>query len=243
MRVLIMGTLLAAVGCTEKKLDAVALRTRGVAYRERGDYDRAIQDFEAAIKLKPDMAGAYSGRGIVYQLKGDHRRAIQDFDQALKLNPRLAIALKNRGRAHFFLGQFAEAAADLRQGLTFDSSSTYNVIWLHLALKRLPQDDAKDFAAQLARTDSVQWPAPIARFYLGRMTAAQLVAVSATMDSKTLGDQRCAVAFYIGEDLLWKQQPAEARRQFEYARANCPKIWTEYLGAVEELRRLDSGSQ
>ena len=32
---------------------------RGIAWHHKGDYDRAIQDFNKAIKLRPDCAEAY----------------------------------------------------------------------------------------------------------------------------------------------------------------------------------------
>ena len=52
------------------------------------------------------------------------------------------------------------------------------------------------FVAQLARTDSVRWPRPVAKHYLGTITAEQLLAASGRTDSKVKSDQRCAMAFY-----------------------------------------------
>ena len=45
---------------------------------DKGDYDRAIADFDQAIQLKPDYADAYYNRGIAYHDKGDYDRAIAD---------------------------------------------------------------------------------------------------------------------------------------------------------------------
>ena len=52
------------------------------------DYDRAIADFDQAIKLDPNCAVAYHDRGLAYRDKGDNDRAIADFDQAIKLDPK-----------------------------------------------------------------------------------------------------------------------------------------------------------
>jgi len=38
---------------------------RGVAYYMKGEYDRAIRDYNKAIELKPDCAEAYYNRGTV----------------------------------------------------------------------------------------------------------------------------------------------------------------------------------
>jgi lipoprotein NlpI len=217
---------------------ASAYKNRGVAYAQNGDYDRAIQDFDQSLKLKPDMASAFNSRGLAFQQKGDFGKSLADFDEALKLKPDNATALKNRGRSHFFQGQFAEAAADLDKGGSYDSTNAYVVIWSHLAKQRLGQDDTKDFVAKLARTDTVGWPAPVAKYYLGKLTAEQLDAAAVATTSKVRADQRCAASFYIGEFLLLKKQIPEAKKRLEDAKANCPKGWTEQQGAVAELSRL-----
>jgi lipoprotein NlpI len=217
---------------------ASAYKNRGVTYAQKGDYDRAIQDFDQALKLKPDMASAYNSRGLAHQTKGDFVKSVQDFDEAIKLRPDNATALKNRGRSEFFQGKFAEAAADLEKGGSYDSTNAYVAIWLHLAKQRLGQDDTKEFVAKLARTDTVTWPAPVAKYYLGKMTAAQLDSSAGATASKVQSDQRCAASFYIGEFLLLKKQIPEAKKRFEDARDKCPKAWTEQQGAVAELGRL-----
>jgi lipoprotein NlpI len=216
---------------------ANALQNRGIAYRVKGDYDRAIADHDQAITLRPGFAAAFNSRGFAYQLKGDFERAIADYNAATNLKPDLAAALKNRGRTEFYLGRFADAATDLRAGLRFDSSNAYNVIWLYLATMRLGSADAQDFAAQLVRTDSVRWPAPVARFYLGRLTAEQLMAAASKIDARIRTDQRCSAAFYIGESELWLHRFAEAAQHFREAVATCSRDFSEYQGAAAELGR------
>lgn len=217
---------------------ARAYRLRGDALRDKGAYDAAIEAYDQAIKRKADDAGVFTDRAYVYQIKGEYDRAIQDFDRAIALKSNHALALKNRGRTHFYMGHFADAAADLRRGAQIDSTNAYVAIWLHMAVKRLGQDNAKEFATQLARTDSARWPAPVARFYQGRLTAEQLMAAALSTDSKAQADQRCAAAFYIGEAALWNRQPAEAARRFQETVASCPKSFTEFDAARAELVRL-----
>ena len=50
---------------------ALAYLNRGLFRHARKDYDRAIADFDQAIKLAPDNASAVNARGLVYDIKGD----------------------------------------------------------------------------------------------------------------------------------------------------------------------------
>ena len=45
---------------------AIEHYNRGVTYGNQGEYQRAIQDFDKAIQLDPDLAPAYNNRGLAY---------------------------------------------------------------------------------------------------------------------------------------------------------------------------------
>ena len=66
---------------------ATSYINRGGAYSDRGDYERAIADFNEAIRLDPKYAAAYFGRGRAYELKSDFANALSDFRAALGLAP------------------------------------------------------------------------------------------------------------------------------------------------------------
>jgi tetratricopeptide (TPR) repeat protein len=48
---------------------AEVFNNRGVAYRVKGDHERAIQDYGQAIKLNAKFAAAYINRGVAYDYK------------------------------------------------------------------------------------------------------------------------------------------------------------------------------
>ena len=51
------------------------------------DYDKALHDYNEAIKLSPEEAKYYQVRAFIYQTKGDLKAAVADVDKILKLDP------------------------------------------------------------------------------------------------------------------------------------------------------------
>jgi tetratricopeptide (TPR) repeat protein len=64
-----------------------ALIARGAVYERKGDGDRAIGDYDTALRLDPTLADIFNARGDLYRKKGDRVHALADFGAALKLNP------------------------------------------------------------------------------------------------------------------------------------------------------------
>jgi tetratricopeptide (TPR) repeat protein len=95
---------------------AEAFNNRGVAYRLKGDYDRALADYAQAIKLNAKLAAVFVNRGVVYDKKGELDHAIQDYDQAIKLKPSVE-AYFNRGNAYLGKSQYASAIDDYNQAI------------------------------------------------------------------------------------------------------------------------------
>jgi tetratricopeptide (TPR) repeat protein len=61
------------------------LVNRGIIHKRNGNLQRALDDFNAALEIDPDLAEAYLNRGSVYFLAGNAARAIEDYEQSLHL--------------------------------------------------------------------------------------------------------------------------------------------------------------
>jgi tetratricopeptide (TPR) repeat protein len=104
---------------------------QGLDKFQRGDYRRAIQDFNEALRINPDLAdseavaslqaSAYYYRGMSRYKKGDSLGAIQDYSQVLGINPHHVEAYSNRGWIRSELGDRWGAMQDYNQALQIDS--------------------------------------------------------------------------------------------------------------------------
>jgi tetratricopeptide (TPR) repeat protein len=99
---------------------ASAFNNRGGAYNDKKDYDRAIADFDQAIRLDPKYAFAYKNRGTAYYGKNDYDRAFADFGQAIRLDPKYAAAYGDRGNLYDDKKDYDRAIADYDQAIRLD---------------------------------------------------------------------------------------------------------------------------
>jgi tetratricopeptide (TPR) repeat protein len=100
---------------------ATAFDNRGVAYRLKGEYERALQDYDQAIRLNPNNANAYNNRGIIYRIKGEYARAIADYSEAIWLkNGDFPAAYYNRALANADKGEYELSLRDLDVVMRFN---------------------------------------------------------------------------------------------------------------------------
>jgi tetratricopeptide (TPR) repeat protein len=77
---------------------------RGLIYSKQGKYQRAIEDYDEAIRLDPKLGIAYFGRGNTYSKLHHYRQAIKDFSEAIRIDPNYIGAYNNRGICYGELG-------------------------------------------------------------------------------------------------------------------------------------------
>lgn len=99
---------------------AIDFNNRGVAYYNKTDYDRAIADYNQAIRLDPSFVQAYNGRCATYNNKGDSDRALADCNEAISLDPNFAFAYYNRGIVKRARGDTAGGDTDIARARELD---------------------------------------------------------------------------------------------------------------------------
>ncbi len=93
---------------------------RGLACLQRGDYDKAIGEFTAALQSDPSNVQAVLYRADAHRLKGDYVQALADYGSALRQDPSNAQAMLQRGQVNWMTGQIEEAIDDFTMALQID---------------------------------------------------------------------------------------------------------------------------
>lgn len=121
-----------------------AYNNRGLALAQKGEYARAIADFDQLIRVNPNVAILYVNRANAYSKKGDGDNAIDNFTQALRLEPD-PFGYNARGLEFYKKRDYDRAIADYTQAIRLNSglAAAYNN-------RALAYDAKHDYDAALA---------------------------------------------------------------------------------------------
>ena len=98
---------------------------RGFAWANKGEYDKAIAEYNQTMQLldpnNPNdaahIASVCFNRGKALNHKGENDKAIADYNEALRLNPSYPVAYNGRGIAWSDKGEYEKALADYDEAL------------------------------------------------------------------------------------------------------------------------------
>jgi tetratricopeptide (TPR) repeat protein len=231
-----------------KSDDVAVLISRGQDYHMNEQFDLAIADFSAALKLTPSPSTLLQ-RAASRRAKGAYPEAIADCDAALASEVRETgleawDIYNERGYTEFLAARYDAAAADFDKALALGASARaddvlwipYQLAWLHIAHARAGQDDAKELASFSGKFSQTQWPGTLIAFFLGKL---RLEDVSAPSSHGTMGRAReCNMSLFVGEDALGKGNREQAQHLLLRAREVCNVQTLQHLVAGTELDRM-----
>ena len=209
-----------------------------------GDRAAALRTLDSALQQKPGDASLTVAQAQVFMQLADFPRALGLLDRAVEGSTSPAsrrTAEFYRGLVHFNLGQYAEAAAEFDatlEGRTSFRSRLSPLLWRTAALMRARRDGRGPLARDLGSEALDEWPAPLAAFLLGRITAGALEVAAETDDAAKRANGKCASAFFIAVDALRRGDRTRAREQLQLTEARCPTISEFNWAATSELKRL-----
>lgn len=148
--------------------DSASLRTKlAEALRLQGDFDEAITELRAAIKLEPRSARAYSGLGLALRGQRNLPESTAAYQEAIRLDPDLIDAHNGLAVVLANQGQLNEAVAEFREIIRIDPDSAIGHYNLAYALADLDRD--VESAAALREVVRINPNHYNARFNLGEL--------------------------------------------------------------------------
>ena len=99
---------------------AVNYAIRGHLWQIKGESDKALADYNEAIRLDPKLRLAYVERGNLWTARQDFDRAIADYTQAIRLDPDVAEVHTSRGIAWAQQDEHEKAIADYDTAIRLD---------------------------------------------------------------------------------------------------------------------------
>lgn len=90
---------------------------RAAAWIGRGDLDKALDDYNMAIRLDRGNVAAFRGRGLLWRQRANTEKALADLDQAVRLDYFDPDVYRERGLIWQERGQYDRAIADFNQAI------------------------------------------------------------------------------------------------------------------------------
>ena len=99
-----------AMKFAEKEGDPDLFFNKGIAYKAKGETDKAIAEYRRALELAPDYAEAHNNLGNLLKDLKRHDEAIQHFEASIRVFPDNPSTHNNLGTVHAMKGDVNKAA-------------------------------------------------------------------------------------------------------------------------------------
>ena len=131
----------------EMKWQPVALGWRGITYRNMGNYEYALKDFDRAIEIDANYDWALADRGFTYFLMKRYDDAFKDFNRAIELNPDYKWALAQRGFTYTVIKAYDDALSDINRAIEIDPEYISAQVYRGRTYRKMGryEDALKDF--------------------------------------------------------------------------------------------------
>jgi|GEM_PF-2003665 serine/threonine-protein kinase len=128
-----------AISVKQKELTVQELFDEGERRARAGDWAKALDMFNYALRKDPKLPGAWNNKGTALYHLGMYNEALAAFEEALKLSPDNADVLKNKGLVLFKVGNYEGASKCFESALKITPDLEIAQKGLDLCLRRLKE--------------------------------------------------------------------------------------------------------
>lgn len=122
----------------------------GLAYASQKQYDKALGEFDAALKISPKFTQATKNKADAYALKGDVKAAVEAYEATIRTNPKYLEAYVRLGLLYHQNNDRGKAIETFRRAIAVDPS--YPLAYNDLAWILAQEGKELDEALKLAQT-------------------------------------------------------------------------------------------
>ncbi len=134
----------------------------GVRLMDKGDFNGALKEFDAAIRIDPTCGPAYNNRGLIYFRQKKLYKALQDFGDAAKLMPDQVEPRYNQGLVLEMepINKFEEAARMYEEAMEIDHGAvevTSNLARVYVRMNRNDERTRQLLNDIVLKDDRPEW--------------------------------------------------------------------------------------
>ena len=93
----------------QQSKDVAEIQRIAMSYYNRGEYEKAVEEYKRAIEINRESVEAYYHLGMAYSSLGKYKEAVEAYSRAIRIKPDYAVAYYNLGHAYSNLNQHDKA--------------------------------------------------------------------------------------------------------------------------------------
>lgn len=206
---------------------------------------RALETLNPMLADNKDI-GALVNRAYVHERAGDFSKALADMEAALAMGLDNSHVHRSLGTFHLETGRPKVALRHFEEAFLLDPKQDYYRLFLSVARQRLKIDDRQRLARyfKARRLAPSVWVGRIIRYYLGELTADELLeAASIGVPERLARAQACEAYFYIAQQQLARGQIDLAKENFRRCVKYNINVFIEHPWAQAEIERIERGRE
>jgi lipoprotein NlpI len=199
------------------------------------DFENAILDYTAALKLAPDIVNHYQSRGAANFRAGNIEASIKDFDKYIAAHPEQAPYHWQRGISHYYAGRFKDGTAQFELHKTVNPNDVENSVFHFICKAPLVGVEKAQESIIPIKNDTRIPMMKVLEMYAGKATPEEVLKRAHEGDppARRLKNQLFYAHLYIG---LYYEALRKKEETAKYIKLAATKYFSpHYMGDVARV--------